>query len=445
MQHALHDAVDRLLSRAKSLGAERADAACSERQSLSASVRLGKLEGVEREESRAVGLRVLIGTKQAGASTSNLSPAALDALAERVTAMARAAAEDPWCGLPEPGETARDLVDLDLWDDTEPSLDRLESRAAICEAAALDVPGVTNSSGAGADWSARSTVYGATNGFRGGWRSTSWHVGVSVLAEKGDAKERDWESEGARRERALPDAAAIGRSAGERTILRLGATKLPSGTAPVIFENRVASRLLGMLVGAISGTAVARGVSFLREALNERVFRSDVNIVDDPLKPSGWGSHPFDGEGLPVAPRHVVEDGVLTTWLLNRATAAQLDMISTGHATMNPGGPPGVGPSNLTLMPGDLSLDMLMAEVGTGLLVCETMSPSFNPNTGDYSVGVSGHWFELGQLVRPVHEVTVAGNMIDIYARLVPGGDLKDRSSMNAPSVLIDAMTIAGV
>jgi PmbA protein len=445
MDTLLSDAVDRLLSRAKALGADGADAAVSDRQSLSVSVRLGKLEGVEREESRSAGLRVLIGQRQAGASTSDFSPAALDALAERVVAMARLAPEDPWTGLPVPGETASEIADLALHDPSEPTLDRLESRAVVCERAALDIEGVTNSAGASADWGAGRALYGATNGFRGAWQSSSWHVGTAVLAERGDHKERDYESRGARRERDLPDAASIGREAGERAVLRLGSRKRESCIAPVIFENRVASRFLAMLAGAISGAAVARGVSFLRDAMGQQVFAPGIEIIDDPLVPGGWGSRPFDGEGLAGRARTVIEDGLLTTWLLNRAAAAQLGLVSTGHASLNPGGPPGVSASNLTLTPGDLSLDMLMSEAGEGLLVQETLSPSFNPNTGDYSVGVSGQWFELGRPVHPVSEMTVAGNMADIFARLVPGGDLENRSSMNSPSVLIDALTVAGV
>lgn len=445
MTTLLHDAVDRLLSRSKTLGADQADAACANRQSLSASVRLGKLEGVEREESRSAGLRVMIGKRQAGASTTDFSPDALDALADRVVAMAKAAAEDPWCGLPGPGETATDLPDLDLWDDTDPDIARLEARALAAEEAALAVEGVTNSSGSGADWSASGVVYGASNGFRGAYRGASWHVGLSVLAESGEDKERDWETDGARRQDGLRDPALVGRIAGERTVRRLGARKIASQTAPVIFENRVSARLLSMLAGAISGAAVARGVSFLRDALGDQVFGDTVRIVDDPLKPRGWGSRPFDGEGSQTAARAIIDGGRLTTWLLNRSSAAQLGLSTTGHASMNPGGPPGVSPTNLTLMPGARDLAGLMADAGTGLLVRETMSPSFNPNTGDYSVGVSGHWFENGQIVHAAHEITVAGNMRDIYRRLIPGSDLEGRSSIDSPSILVDAMTIAGV
>jgi PmbA protein len=444
MNTKLEAAVERLLARSKALGADGADAACVDRKSLSASVRLGKLEGVESEESRSAGLRVLIGKKQAGASTSDFSDAALDTLAERVVAMAKAAAEDPWCAIPEAHELAKSQTDLGLWDETEPDIAALEARALACEEGALAVKGVTNSSGSGADWGASGVVYGASNGFRGFYRGTSWGLGLSAIAGEGDDKERDWNSDSARFLTGLRDPIKIGREAGERAVARLGGTKLESQTAPVIFEYRMASRLIGFLLGGISGTAIARGVSFLREKLGQQVFAKGITISDNPLLQGGWSSHPFDGEGRAVSARNLIEDGVLTTWLLNGATARQLGLQSTGHASLSPGGSPGVGSSNVTLHPGDKDLAGLMAEAGTGLMVIETLSPSFNANTGDYSVGVSGLWFENGVVVRPVNEITVAGNMLDIFATLIPGNDNEGRSSLDCPSILIPSMTIAG-
>ena len=444
MNIKLESAVERLLARAKTLGADGADAACVDRKSLSASVRLGKLEGVESEESRSAGLRVLIGKKQAGASTSDFSDSALDALTDRVVAMAKAAAEDPWCGLPDASELTTNQIDLGMWDDSEADINALEARALACEEGALAVKGVTNSSGSGADWGASGVVYGASNGFRGFYRGTSWGLGLSAIAGDGDDKERDWNSDSSRFLSGLRDPIKIGQEAGERAVARLGGTKLDSCTAPVIFEYRMAGRLIGTLLGGISGTAIARGVSFLREKLGQQIFAKGITISDDPLKQGGWSSHPFDGEGRSVSSCNLIEDGVLTTWLLNGATARQLGLQSTGHASLNPGGSPGVGSSNVTLHPGTQDLAGLMRDAGTGLLVIETLSPSFNANTGDYSVGVSGLWFENGAIVRPVNEITVAGNMLDIFASLVPGNDNQGRSALDCPSLLIPSMTIAG-
>lgn len=444
MNSKLEAAVERLLARSKALGAQGADAACVERKSLSASVRLGKLEGVESEEARSAGLRVVIGKKQAGASTSDFSDAALDTLAERVVAMAKAAAEDPWCAIPDADDLAKIQPDLGLWDETQPDIAALEERALVCEEAALAVKGVTNSGGSGADWGASGVVYGASNGFRGFYRGTSWGLGLSAIGGEGDEKERDWNSDSSRFLSGLRDPVGIGREAGERTVARLGATKLESCTAPVIFEYRVAARLIGFMLGAISGTAVARGVSFLRDKLGQQIFAKGITISDNPLQIGGWSSHPFDGEGMPVAARNLIEDGHLTTWLLNCATAKQLGMQTTGHASLSPGGSPGVGSTNILVHPGDKDLDGLMCDAGTGLVVIETLSPSFNANTGDYSVGVSGLWFENGKVLRPVNEITVAGNMLEIYASLIPGNDNQGRSSLDCPSLLIPSMTIAG-
>lgn len=444
MNVKLNAAVERLLERAKILGADGADAGCVERKSLSASVRLGKLEGVESEESRSAGLRVLIGKKQAGASTTDFSVAALDALAERVIAMAKAAPEDPYCAIPDASELTRVQIDLGLWDETQPDIAKLEERALACEEGALAVKGVTNSGGCGADWGGSGVLYGASNGFRGYYRGTSWGLGLSAIAGEGDGMERDWNSDSSRFLSGLRDPAGIGKEAGERAIARLGATKLETCTAPVIYEYRIAARLIGAMLGAISGSAISRGVSFLREKLGQQIFAKGFTITDDPLKQAGWASHPFDGEGHEVSARNLIDDGVLTTWLLNGSTARQLGLKSTGHASLNPGGSPGVGSSNVTVQPGTRDLAGLMSDAGTGLLVVETLSPSFNANTGDYSVGVSGLWFENGVIVRPVSEVSVAGNMLDIYASLIPGNDNEGRSSLDCPSLLIPSMTIAG-
>lgn len=438
-------AVDHLLARARALGADAADCACAESQSLSVGVRLDTLEDVERSESRVAGLRCMIGQRQAGATTSDLSPAALDVLAERVIAMTRAAAEDPWCGLPAANAMAAPGGDLGLRDATVPDIAAMETMAREAERAALAVAGVTNSSGSGASWGSSGITYGNSHGFRGSYGGTNWSVGLSVLAGADGAMERDYDYDSARFVSRLKDPAAIGASAGQRVVARLGARKLQSQTAPVVFHNRIAPSLMGFLIGAISGAAVARGVSFLRNHLGKPVFAPGVNVVDDPTVMGGWASRTFDGEGSPVQRRAIIEDGVLTTWLLNHASARQLGMTTTGHASADPGRPPGTRPSNLTLMPGTRDMAGLMADAGSGLLVMETFSPSFNANTGDYSVGVSGHWFENGVIVHPVHETTIAGSMADMFARLVPGSDLYGKGAVDAPSVLVDAMTLAGV
>ncbi|MBU6372669.1 MAG: TldD/PmbA family protein [Alphaproteobacteria bacterium] len=437
--------LDDLLSAARRAGADTADASIAWRESLSVDVRLGALEGVEREESRSVGLRALIGKRQAGAATTDLSRAGLAELAERVVAMAKAAPEDPFCGLLDPAERAAGPFPADYVDAANPDAGTLERLACEAEAAALAVAGVTNSSGAGASFDRSRSAYATADGFFAAHEGGSYGLSVAPLAERDGAKERDYEYRTTRRFADLPTPAALGRAAGERAVARLGARKIESRKAPVIFENRIAARLIGPMLGAISGAAVARGVSFLKDKLGKPVFAPGIDIIEDPHEALGLASRHVDGEGAPTQVRKLIDSGVLTTWLLNAAAARQLGLKTTGHATLGHGGPPGISSSNVTLKPGEGDLAALMARAGSGLLVVEFFSPSLNANTGDWSVGVAGRWFENGAPTHAVSEVTVAGNLLDIYARLVPGGDLDIRGALNSPSLLIDDLTIAGL
>lgn len=442
---AASDALDAVLAHARAAGADAADASVSVSESLSVDVRMGAFEGVERSESRSVGLRAFVGKRQAGATSSDLSPDALKALAERVVAMAKLAPEDPYCGLLDPAERATAAPELDTHDDARPDADALEAMALAMEGAALSVAGITNSSGAGASWSAGSVALRTSDGFAGQSRASSYSIGASPVAERDGKMERDYEGRTTRFFAELPAPADLGRRAGERATARLGSRKLESRKAPVIFENRIASRIIGPMLGAISGAAVARGVSFMKDRLGQPVFAKGVVIEDDPFRRRGLASRPFDGEGAPGVRRNLIDDGVLTTWLTNAAAARQLGLKSTGHATLGHGGPPGISSSNVTLMPGDRDLAALMRDAGSGVLVTEMFSPALNANNGDWSVGFSGFWFENGAIAFPVSEITVAGNLLDIYARLIPGADLERRGSVDAPSILVDGLAIAGV
>lgn len=435
-----------LLEHAKRHGAGAADASLSSSESLSVDVRLGALEGVERSENRSVALRAMIGKQQAAATTSDLSPDGLAMLAERVVAMARLAPEDPYCGLLDPAERASAVTAIDLVDPTPPpSADLLERLAIEAEDAARAVPGVTNSGGSGASYGAGASALMTSDGFFGESRATSYGIGLSALAERDGKKERDYEGFSTRYRADLPAADMIGRAAGERAAARLGARKLDSQKAAVILENRIAARLLSPYLGAISGGAVARGVSFLKDKLGQAVFSPAITLEEDPFLPRGLASRPFDGEGALGARRKLADKGVLTTWLMNAAAARQLGLRSTGHATLPHGGPPGITTSNLEVAPGAAPLDQLMRDAGRGLMVVEMFSPALNANTGDWSVGVAGFWFEGGERAFPVSEVTIAGNLLDLYQRVTPGADLERRGSFNSPSLLIDAVAIAGV
>ena len=437
--------LDDMVKTALAAGADAAEAVAAERQALSVTVRLGALEEVEREESRDVGVRVFIGQRQASVSGSNLAPDARNRLVERAVAMARLAPEDRYAGLAPVDKLAKGpFPDLQLFDTDEPSAEALEEMGMAAEDVMRQVEGVTNSEGGSGSWSSNRYHMVSSNGFSGGYQVSSFSLYASAIAGDGEAMERAGEGRSTRWRSDLPAADAIGRDAGQRAVARLGARKIESTTAPVIFENRIATSILGPLINAISGPAIARGVSFLKDKLGQPVFGPGISITEEPHRPRGLGSSPYDDEGVANVDRALIDKGVLTTWLLNTPAARQLGLETTGHAARGLAGPPGVGVSNLTVQPGEHDLEVLMRDAGKGLLVTAMFGPSLNANTGDWSAGVSGFWFENGALAYPVNEITVAGNLIDIYARVIPGADLEYRNASNSASLLVDNLAIAG-
>ncbi|MET3836477.1 PmbA protein [Brevundimonas sp. UYEF29] len=439
------DLLNDIVKAALKAGADAAEAVSADRRSLSVGVRNGKLEDVEREESRDLGLRVFVGQRQASVSASDLSPATQARLVERAVAMARLAPEDPHAGFAPEDRLARGpFIDLDLFDPSQRTAQTLEQVSAEAEAAALAVPGVARSEGGHAGWSSTRWRLVTSHGFDGAYEGSAFSLGVGVIAEKDGAMERGGESRSTRHLSDLPGADLIGRTAGERAVARVGPRKIASTTAPVIFDNRMASQIVSPAIGAISGPSIARGTSFLKDRMGQRVFAEGVTLIDDPFRPRGMGSTPFDDEGAAVQKRALFDDGVLTTWLLNSASARQLGLETTGHASRGLAGPSGVSTHNLHMEPGERDLGGLMADAGTGLLVTSMFGPSLNGNTGDWSAGVSGFWFENGVIAYPVSEVTVAGKLTDLYLRIERGSDLEFRGGFNVPSLMFDAVAIAG-
>ena len=439
------DMLQDVVTAALKAGADAAEAVSAERQSLSVSVRQGQLEDVQQEESRDLGLRVFIGKSQAVVSGSDVSKEARDRLIARAVAMARLAPEDAYAGLaPRDRLFAGELPDLELFDPTVATADELEGVARATEAAALSVAGVTNTDGGSAGWSSSRWHMVTSDGFQGGQAGSGFSLSASVIAGEGAGMESGWEGRSARWREDLPASDKIGQLAGERAVASLAPRKIESRTAPVLFENRIAMSLIGPLIGAISGPAVARGVSFLKDKLGHTLFPASVTLTEEPHRRRGFGSSAFDDEGVTTTERAIIDQGVLTTWLLNSASARQLKLETTGHASRGLAGAPGVGVHNLTLQPGTETPDGLRRALGEGLWVTSMFGPSLNSNTGDWSVGVSGFWFEKGEIAYPVNEITVAGNLIDLYQRLVPASDLEIRGASNAPSLLIDALAIAG-
>ncbi|MEO1192200.1 MAG: TldD/PmbA family protein [Pseudomonadota bacterium] len=442
---AILDRLTDLVALAKRKGADDADALFIRSVGMAQSVRLGQPERREREESQDIGLRVLIGKRQAAASSADFSPAALEALADRVVAMAKAVPEDPYIGLAEPGQLATSQPDLDLEDPVEPSPERLSELALACEEAARAVPGVTNSEGGDASWSRSEVAIAASNGFTGAYARSGHFISASVIAGKGDGMERDYDYDGALHAEDLKSAEEIGRSAGERTVRRLNARKVETTKVPVVYDPRVSSSLLGHLAGAINGSAIARGTSFLKAKMGEAILPENITIIDDPFRARGRRSRPFDGEGLSGGRRAIIDQGRLTGWFLDLGTARQLGLESSGSASRGTGGPPSPSPANFYMEPGAMTPEALIAEIDEGFYVTEMMGRGVNDVTGDYSRGASGFWIEKGEIAYPVSGLTIAGNLLEMYPRLTAANDLTFRFGTDAPTLRIDGLTVAGV
>lgn len=431
-----------LIAAAKRAGADAADALLVSSASLSVRRRLGQIEQLERSEGFDLGLRVFLGRRQAIVSSTDPDPKGFAALAERAVAMARVVPEDPFAGLPE--AVAVPPRDLDLADTAEPSAEELLARAAAAEEAALAVAGVTNSEGADAGWGRYDIALVGSNGFAGAYARTSHSISATALAGAGTGMERDYDWSSTVHLADLDDPVAIGRRAGEQAVRRLNPTKAKTARIPVVFDPRVAGSLLGHLVGAINGAAVARGTSFLKDRMGQQVLAAGLTVRDDPLRKRGLRSRPFDGEGMPGEGRAIVADGVLTTWLLDWRSARQLGLASTGHASRGTGGPPGPAPTNLWLEPGTLAPAELMADITEGLYVTDLIGMGVNGVTGDYSRGAAGFMIRNGQLAEPVSEVTVAGNLKEMFLHMTPANDLVFRRGTDSPTVRLEGLTLAG-
>jgi PmbA protein len=431
-----------LIAAARRAGADAADALLVSSASLSVKRRMRQIEQLERSEGIDIGLRVFVGQRQAIVASTDPDPRGFAALAERAVAMARVVPEDPYAGLPD--RVATPPRDLDMHDTAEPSAEALLERAALAEEAALAVPGVTNSEGADAGWGRTEIALAASNGFAGGYVRTSHSISATALAGSGTRMERDYDWSSTVHLADLDDPVAIGRRAAEQAVRRLNPTRPKTARIPVVFDARVAGSLLGHLSGAINGAAVARGTSFLKDRMGERVLAAGLVVRDDPLRPRGLRSRPFDGEGMPGQGRAIVDDGVLTTWLLDWRSARQLGLVSTGHASRGTGGPPGPAATNLWLEPGTLAPAALMADITEGLFVTDLIGMGVNGVTGDYSRGAAGFMIRNGELAEAVSEVTIAGNLRDIFLNMTPANDLTFRRGTDSPTVRIEGLTLAG-
>jgi len=436
--------LDHLIQAARKAGADAADALVVESVSAGVSYRLGKLEDVERAESTDLGLRVFIGARVAFVSSTDLSKDRLAELPERAVAMAKLAPEDKYAGLAPKELLARDWPSLDLEDPNEPFTDTLIARARDVEGAAMAVKGITNSEGGGASYGRSAIALATSEGFRGSYAGTSHGIGVAVLAGEGTSMERDYAQSSARHAADMETPDAVGKRAGERTVKRLNPRQAKSQRAPVVYDPRISASLVGSFAGAISGASIARGVSFLKDRMGQPVFGPSINIIDDPHRARGLRSKPFDGEGVANRKMALIENGVLTAWLLDTASARQLGLVTNGHAARGTGGPPSPSTTNLYMAPGKLSPDELMADIKEGFYVTETMGFGVNGVTGDYSQGAAGFWIENGKIAYSVSGMTIASNLKDMFLNLTPASDLEFRHGTNAPTIRVEGMTIAG-
>ncbi|MGB0496951.1 MAG: TldD/PmbA family protein [Rubricella sp.] len=445
MTETLADLAEFTLAQARRHGAEAADVVAARSDSLSVDIREGKLDRAERSESTDLGLRVLVGKRQATVSSSDTRPETLSRMAERAVAMARLAPEDPFVGLADPDQLSarRDAAGLDLDDGVEPSADALEQAALALEEATRSVDGVTQVD-ASAGFGRTEIILAATNGFLGGYTRSGHSLSSMAISGEGLGMERDYDYDSRIHHADLRDPVEIGRSAGERAVRRSGPRKPRTGAYPVLFDERIASGLIGHLLQAVNGAAVARGSSWAKNLLGEAILAADFDLVEEPLRARTSGSRPFDGEGLSVGDRRIVEGGRLTGWTLDLATARKLGLESTGNATRGGAGAPSPGITNVRLVAPARPLADLIADMGTGLLVTSLIGSTINPNTGDYSRGASGFWIENGEIAYPVNECTIAGNLIEMLRSLQAADDARGHLSRVVPSLLVEKLTLAG-
>jgi PmbA protein len=444
-QSALVSLAERLLKAARAAGADAADAVAMRSVSQSVDVRDGAVEESQRAEGNDVGLRVMVGKKQAVVSTNDLSGDGVKALAERAVAMAKVAPEDRYAGLADASLLAKSFPDLDLVDRDLPDTAALEQIARRAEEAGRTVKGVSKSGGASASAGIGGMVLLTSHGFSGTYLGSRHSVSMQAIAGEGTGMETDYDFSSALHAADLDDPEKIGRTAGEKAVAKLNPRKVSTRKVPVVFDWTIAGSIVGHLVSAINGSSIARKTSFLRDKMGERIFAPGINIIDDPLRQRGLRSRPFDGEGVAGKRMALIEDGVLKSWILDSATARELGLTTTGHAGRSASSTPSPSPTNLHLEAGKLSPEALVKDIDEGFYVTDLIGSGANMVTGDYSRGASGFWIEKGQRTYPVSEVTIAGHMSDIFRAATPASDLQFRYGTNAPTLRLEGLTIAGV
>ena len=436
MSDTIKNSLNLLLDTAKKLGAESAAVMGGESTSINVTARLGKLESVERNESKSIGLQLIDNKRKVNLSSTNFNKDALIELVESAMSMIKSIPEDEFCGLADKEMLYKGDLDLDLVDNYIPENNHLLNNSIEAEDSALSINGVTNSEGASSSYSKNKVFLATSDGFYNYKEKTNYSSSISVIAGSGTKMERDYEYQSKVHNEDLDTPKNIGEVAANRAVSRLNPKKVKSNSVPIIFDPRVSGSLLSLFTGGISGQAVARGTSFLKDKMEETIFTKDIQIIDDPHVLRGQGSRTFDGEGVETKKIKLIDNGALKSWLLSSQSARQLNLKTTGHSS---------GVSNLYMEPGNKSNTDLISSIKEGFYVTEMMGMSFNQVTGDYSRGATGFWIEKGEKTYPVSEVTIAGNIIDMYSMLTPASDLKLITGIDAPTILIEKMMVAGL
>lgn len=445
MTDKIQTLLEDLLRMAKNAGADSCDAVLSDSLSITVGRRMGKPESLRRSEESEIGLRVFVGRKSAIVSTSDRARDTLKEVAARAVSMAKCVPEDSYAGIADASETAKHLPDLDLHDPSSLSPEAMGEIADAAENAAMSVKGVTNSEGATFDMGRSVDYYAASNGFSGSYASSSFSLSAAVIAGSGTAMEVGDDFDWAVYLSDLKDPEKIGHIASKRAVEALNPRRVPTGRFPVVFDRRIAGGLIGSLASAVSGGSVSRGTTLLKDMMHKQVFSKHITIIDDPFLKRGARSHPFDGEGIAPLKRAIIDKGILTGWLLDLASARKLGLQTTGNAVRGAGSPPSPRAANFYMQPGQDTPESLVRNIGRGLLVTSLLGSGANIVTGDYSRGAKGFWIENGEIAYPVSEITIAGNLKDMWMNLIPANDLQLKYGVDAPTLLIENMTIAGV
>jgi PmbA protein len=437
--------IEELISKAIKHGADSADAVWVKNKSTSASSRLGKLEQLNNSDEEQLGLRVFIGKKQSIVSSSDCSPKVFNDIIDRSIKMAKTIPEDPYVGIAEPDQLAKTLPEIDIFDPFEVTTDTLINSAITCENTARSVKGITNSEGASASWSESSVCIATSNGFNRSYKSTGGSLSVSVLAgQSNTGMEVDYDYSTAVYWNDLKSPEELGCSAANRAIKRLNAQKIKSGKFPVVYEPRVAKGILGHLIGGINGISASKGTTFLKDKMGKQIFNTNIFIKEEPHRRRGLRSKQCDAEGLENKKRNLIEKGMLKTWLLDLYTARKMNLNPTGHASRNVSSQPSPSITNVYLEKGNSSPEKLISNIKAGLFITDTFGQGVNSVTGNYSRGIAGFWIDNGEITFPINEITVASNLNEMFANLIPANDLELSYGIDSPTIMIENMSVAG-